>query len=86
VNECSNCLFGRVADFSPHIRPRLTFRAVPPSGREDYYWPVVPESGWCVDYKRDYDKSEPGSLTGAEKEAMVKRVEAVAEKITRGKK
>ena len=54
MNECSNCFFGRIVDRSPHVRPRLTCRAVFPSAREEYVWPVVPDEGWCVNYKRSH--------------------------------
>ena len=69
MNSCSNCFFGVIADFSAHVRPRLTCRAALPSSSEDYVWPVVPDEGWCTHYKRAYPaqvSTETATLTFVE--------------------
>jgi hypothetical protein len=50
---CETCYFCRMTQPLPESRPRLTCRAVPPSSREEYVWPIVPADGWCKDYARD---------------------------------
>jgi hypothetical protein len=80
-------MFARVADFSAHVRPRLTCRAALPSSSEDYVWPVVPEEGWCIHYKR-FEPADPGGVMSPEEvqDVFVDRVNAAMSKPARGKK
>jgi hypothetical protein len=82
MNECANCFFGVIADFSAHVRPRLTCRAALPSSSEEYVWPVVPDEGWCTNYKRSY----PDKVVTVTEEAMLELETAATPVKPKGKK